>query len=600
MARMMFFYLQHLYHICCSFRQHNSRIYSSPHKHHFMFKIYNFSTIIILSVFLFNFSANAQSWKWAKGSTGTSDFEGLFCATDYAGNVYATGFSAGDMSLGSYSFLTSTQVLAKYDNSGNLKWVVNTGVKTDPDGLVTDAYGYEYLMGVTGASFTMGGRGFTMPPGVGNCYFIAKVDSFSNVIWIKSIGDIDGGLWGYKLLAIGQDGNLYVTCLYDNTPTLGSYTLANPGSIDQIAVVKLDSSGSILWAKGFTAPDHKLPTGITVSPSGSIYITGYFQSDTMMFGPYAVHDTAAKAPGNNTIYITKLDAGGNVVWATAAGGSNQFEITTAIAADDTGVYITGYYSNATITFGPFTLPVPYKGTDAYGFLTRYDPSGNAVWAKVLRALFTSHSYPTYMLALDQCHNIWLSGSYGDASGIDTVDGRVWTCPPGSSLDPMVLAAWSSGGTMLNYTALTSGGDDFTDIAMDRFGKIFIEADYYIDTMIVGNDTLTDPGISRIEHNFVACYYPELCAGKSPLIQAENIQQGVPSLQLYPNPATRELVAVYNDDIKEIVVQNITGKTVFCHTYSSHGKHVAVNVATLPTGMYFIKVNNLSIGKFMKE
>ena len=72
-----------------------------------------------------------------------------------------------------------------------------------------------------------------------------------------------------------------------------------------------------------------------------------------------------------------------------------------------------------------------------------------------------------------------------------------------------------------------------------------------------------------------------------------------SVKLYPNPTTAIVnIQSTNQPINKILITNLLGQTVFAGNY--HADRVQVNVANLPTGVYFVKVNGIYDQKFLKE
>jgi hypothetical protein len=75
----------------------------------------------------------------------------------------------------------------------------------------------------------------------------------------------------------------------------------------------------------------------TIDASGNIYSTGYFSL-------FARFDTTLLASsGGGDVFVVKQNAGGNIMWAVKAGGSNS-DRGTSIATDALGnVYVCGYF-----------------------------------------------------------------------------------------------------------------------------------------------------------------------------------------------------------------------------------------------------------------
>lgn len=71
-----------------------------------------------------------------------------------------------------------------------------------------------------------------------------------------------------------------------------------------------------------------------------------------------------------------------------------------------------------------------------------------------------------------------------------------------------------------------------------------------------------------------------------------------TISIYPNPATTELTIADNDKITSVAITNLPGQTVFSHAYNA--EQVRVNIAELPAGIYFVKVNGSEVRKLAKE
>ena len=70
------------------------------------------------------------------------------------------------------------------------------------------------------------------------------------------------------------------------------------------------------------------------------------------------------------------------------------------------------------------------------------------------------------------------------------------------------------------------------------------------------------------------------------------------VHLYPNPATTELTITATDKITNVSVCNILGQPVY--TRSCNAEQIELNIANLPAGIYFVKVNGSEVSKFVKE
>ena len=145
----------------------------------------------------------------------------------------------------------------------------------------------------------------TLTAGSAYNIFMIKLDASGSPVWAKSFGNSsvnDGG----QGIRVDASGNSYTTGFFRGTMTVGSTTLT-PVSIVDIFMIKLDASGSPVWATGFGSTASSLNQGfsIGVDASGSSYTTGYF-SGTMTVG-----STTLTSVGSQDIFMIKLDALGS-------------------------------------------------------------------------------------------------------------------------------------------------------------------------------------------------------------------------------------------------------------------------------------------------
>jgi len=70
------------------------------------------------------------------------------------------------------------------------------------------------------------------------------------------------------------------------------------------------------------------------------------------------------------------------------------------------------------------------------------------------------------------------------------------------------------------------------------------------------------------------------------------------ITIYPNPAHTDLTISATDVINTIAISNLVGQAVYSNRYNASEVHVSV--ANLLAGVYFVKVNGVAVGKFVKE
>lgn len=169
------------------------------------------------------------------------------------------------------------------DDTGNVVWQKTYGgAEQDSASGIEYTYDSGYIM-----------AGFTRSSGTGNFdAWIVKLDATGNVLWQKTIG--------------GSDNDYAFSVLYDNGNSIviaGSTYSAGAGSSDAW-VVKLDTSGNVLWQKALG--------GMGADVARSIQATGY---GYIVGGSSSSLGTLA-----DDAWIINLDDSGNVPFNTTASG----------------------------------------------------------------------------------------------------------------------------------------------------------------------------------------------------------------------------------------------------------------------------------------
>jgi hypothetical protein len=180
-------------------------------------------------------SAGSEVWTRTLASTG--DDKTYAVSVDGLGNVYAVGTTAG---------VLSGEYLAKYDASGNLLWIQNSGAGYN--GVSADQLGDVFVGGTNGDAL------------------LSKHDSAGNLIWSRQFGSA-----GYDMInsvSADQLGNVYVTGSTD-----GSLGGPNAGSTDTF-VAKYDGAGNRLWILQLGASGGDSGIGVAAGGNGIVYIAG--------------------------------------------------------------------------------------------------------------------------------------------------------------------------------------------------------------------------------------------------------------------------------------------------------------------------------------
>ncbi|CAN5351258.1 hypothetical protein BH09BAC3_BH09BAC3_08890 [soil metagenome] len=324
-------------------------------------------------IFILKLDANGN-FIWVKSVGGSlADIPGSM-SVDPAGNIYVTGSfrsASADFDPGpsvvniQYSNQYDVFVL-KLDMNGNFVWAKGFGGTNFDLGnyLAVDASGSVVVTGsFAGVADFDPGVGVLNLTGAGtNDAFVVRLAPDGSLMWAKRFGLAGSDTRG-SLIEVNSSGETIASGIFDNTadfdPGAASFNLTTVGK--DVFVVKLNSSGNFIWAKGLGGGMAFGVHSMKLDASGSVYTSGIFQG-TADFDPGPADYPITAAFGYGT-FLSKIDNSGNFVWASSIGGVAGGSIKSVITIDGSGdVVSVGSYSG-TRDFDPsacvFNLPAQF-------------------------------------------------------------------------------------------------------------------------------------------------------------------------------------------------------------------------------------------------
>lgn len=275
-------------------------------------------------------SSGVIQWQRRLASAGYDIGNGI--GLDSSENVYVCGMSN-----------SSDIFLAKYNSSGTIQWQRRLGASSGQGrGIAVDSSGNSHIVGYSyfapidatrlvvtkyntsgtiqwqrrlGSAFSVGeaiavdssGNVFVTGEGNNGKIIIAKYDSSGTIQWQISSSSSGTG----EGLTTDSSGNIYV---------LGKQT--SPVGIG--FVIKMNTSGSILWQRSVTAPQNNaVLNGIAVDNSSNVYVSG--EAD---FATGTARD----------ILLAKFDSSGTIQWQRRISGADS-DYSWDIAVDSSGSVI---------------------------------------------------------------------------------------------------------------------------------------------------------------------------------------------------------------------------------------------------------------------
>jgi hypothetical protein len=196
------------------------------------------------------------------------------------------------------------------------------------------------------------------------------------------------------------------------------------------------------WAKQISGPNLQYVNSTCVDASGNTYSIGQFV-DVVDFDPGPGTFSMSPTPYNFTdIYILKLDALGNFVWAKKIGADGFYDFPGFIALDNNGdLLITGSF-NSTVDFDPgasvFNLT---SAGEEDAFVLKLNAQGNFIWAKQIGGI---NSDGSYALKIDSQNNIFFSGYYSGTVDLNPEGGVFNATSNGANMDIFIEKLNSTG------------------------------------------------------------------------------------------------------------------------------------------------------------
>ena len=423
------------------------------------------------------------------GATNTA--AGQSVATDAAGNVYVTGYFRDtidcDPGPGTYALTSaggSDMLVAKYTAAGALVWARDLGGSGDDQGrgLAVAANGNVYVTGVFlgTADFDPGSGTYALTSagnGTQQNTVVFKLGAAGHLLWARAIGgdSVTGSSNAQSSdIAVAADGSAYTTGSFQGTvdfdPGATSFDVGSVGFSD-IFVSKLDVDGNFVWAQtlgGTSAYDQG--HGVAVAPDGSVVTTGVFLGTTD-FDPGS-NTFPLTSAGDCDVFVSKLDASGNFLWARALGGAAYDGGSAVAVASDGAVSTTGvFFGTADFDPGAGTFNLTSAGNSDI-FVSQLDAAGNFRWARAVGG--PGYDYGNG-LTVGTLGDVYTTGSFSGTVDFDPGAGTSnLTAVGGTDSQAAFASRLDAAGNFVRASALggTSHVDHGRDIAVASDGSMY--------------------------------------------------------------------------------------------------------------------------------
>lgn len=252
---------------------------------------------------------------WAKNAVGSDEDKALSVATDSIGNAVITGnFYSNQLSFDTIVLTkmddtigyTNDIFIAKYNSNGNVIWAKSAGGRNlyaddvSSNAIAMDKKGNSYITGYFRYDTVYFDSLMLNSTIESRDVFIAKYDTSGNAVWAKRAGDVlDDEARG---IAVDRQGSIFITGDYSfGTIIFDNDTLIGTNFDTELFIVKLDSAGSVIWAKSSGGINGDFANSIAVFDINNVYVTGQYYSSSINFDAVALSNN-----GGADIFVARL------------------------------------------------------------------------------------------------------------------------------------------------------------------------------------------------------------------------------------------------------------------------------------------------------
>lgn len=294
--------------------------------------------------------------------------------------------------------------------------------------------------------------------------FVAQVDGSGTTTWRQLF--VFTGSADATALAVDKDG-AYVGGTFDGSLTIGK-TLLKAAGTKSVFLSKLDSSGTVLWAKSWMPALGQAPSaaasaaGAATDGAGNVYLAGVFHGE-LDFGQGKLD--SATADGGPTdkddVFVAKVDTGSGAASKSASFGDAEIQWVETIAVDKGGnAYLAGELTGS-MSFGNNVIATSSGGIDkSDAWIAKLDPNLVGLWANTYGDGTNSNSIQS--VAVDDNGGVFLLGDFSGSMSLgnltlDTPARALFVAKLQQSDGSGIAASRFQGGVSMAHTFLATNG-----------------------------------------------------------------------------------------------------------------------------------------------
>ncbi len=311
-----------------------------------------------------------------------------------------------------------------------------------------------------------------IPPPSGLCdeAFVVKLDPTGTVVWATYLGGTGQG--DGQAIAVDAAGNVYVAGLTsaNDFPTTPNSAFPSAPGTVGAAFVVKLNPAGSQMLHGTFIPDYASTIAMTVDANGNAYIATQIEPAVYQF-PITAGAFQTSSRAQETGVIAKLNSTGGLVYATYLGGNDSSEIT-LLSALAVDASGNAYVTGTAPTGFPLTSAPYQKITDGGAFVAKLNAQGTGL----IYSTFLGTADAGQAIRVDSQGRAYVLGYAPQTSpGFPTTAGAFeprGTMPQWAApgLANQFLASLSADGSSLVYATYVSGA---TALDVDAAGDAYV-------------------------------------------------------------------------------------------------------------------------------